>query len=1550
MQGRILCRHPRRHTMKHCCLLLLSFLAWNLSAAVSVLQKGDNIILKNDFLEAEIIPQGGRIFRLINRVNGIAMTVDSLEKGKAAGGAKDQLLPGYMGFAYGNHKLRIEKNTPQEVVVQTFARGTNSYSFVELTKTYTLTAGSPRLDIRVDLRNTPESMGNIDLAYGSHNFYGVPGGKNRIFIPMKDGIKKFFPNEKENKSYNNIPVRGWIGVADDTGNGAVSIYDLSYSDIAFSWFCGNQAKLHTVEWHLKAVPVRDGETYTVRHSLALTSGLRGISGAGSAGVGEIILPEKAVPGSSVTAKIRILGLEKKTLRLKVKLGKAEKIVSCEIQPGKITERSVTFPAVTAGKKFLICDVLNEKGAKLFDLFEKIQIGSEVTAAEMQDYPARKKITAGADVWDIPVDWEKVKNQKAEFSWGRNSAYKTMNTLVLMPTFGVRDLIELALRTDMKVSFPTIFPGSWKMAWRDQVLRPGETGLGTLQEYLGQKYDLYLIGGSYGASGDTHLSWNKLPQSVRSKILDDVRNGASLIYVNPTGPDQQLTGILETLDQGDEAKKLLASFDLSAAPLFEKTIIRSARCGKGKVIVIKYPSAKAFLTPSVNKWAGGTNLFHVHRYDYQDYQFAVLAKLVQHLSGAPSKPAIELNFVPGGNILNYSCLPEAEQVQYAIYNRYGDRLAAGTVRADGKKLKLPQLPLGTNRIKFRVLDKQGKVLDFAFKNLNIPGKAVLRDVAWKKLPIHAGDLAKGEVKYSGLLPEDATITVEIADAVGRLVHISTGDKFVFDTAKSLVLSHQITVKIIKNGAVQEIFRKNFAVVGAGQENYYPTMLWVDFSSVSDYCAPALMNLSAEYGFSLLYSGYPNALGMIPLQYSPIEISSNTFAGLSGVLRAPSTQKLQNVPKAQKIRKPCLNDPAIAPKQKRFVLDALNLQKNFGSERFFNMGDEMSMTWYTTPVDLCFSKYCLPKFREFLKTIYPSLDALNKHWETEFKSWDEVMPMTFEEILSRGNAAPWSTHREFMDKLFADNVDMQAEVIRKIFPDGYYGPTGLEGIPYVYGGGTNFEHMRKLTMLSAYGDARIPLSFDRKKRMIMCYRGYKRTEMSQHISYWEGLFSGERGANHWYTWSFFQPDGTPAEKRNFYSPIMWELRSGAAALLVNSDKFTDEAAILYSHPSVRSNFIKEEKVKYYDNLLAFARYFEDRAAGYRFILPEDLENGTLDKFKVLVLPEATALSAKQAQGIRKFVENGGIAVADYELALEDEWNVPLSKGQLDDLFGIRQKSYGLVNTDPKPDLEIRKCGKVKVTSGKAAFTQNDALNRKYPLFITNKYGKGETLYLNFQFDYAKQRVLGKNALRTILDQYLTFKAAFSPLTGMDGKPVGRTMTVFYRNGGNTYIGLLPDLPRGNWSKSKPEALKKFAFQAKLTLPGKSHLYNVRTGKYYGFGKDFILDMIPARAVMLSCLPYKVVGLALDSAKEVKPGSVLKISAAVKTSGGIAAHHVFHLTVKTPAGEIPWYLRQTRETSGGKAVFEIPFAFNAEKGIYEITVTDAATKVSETVKVQL
>ena len=99
----------------------------------------------------------------------------------------------------------------------------------------------------------------------------------------------------------------------------------------------------------------------------------------------------------------------------------------------------------------------------------------------------------------------------------------------------------------------------------------------------------------------------------------------------------------------------------------------------------------------------------------------------------------------------------------------------------------------------------------------------------------------------------------------------------------------------------------------------------------------------------------------------------------------------------------------------------------------------------------------------------------------------------------------------------------------------------------------------------------------------------------------------------------------------------------------------------------------------------------------------------------------------------------------------------------------------------------------------------------------------------------------------------------------------------------------------------------------------------------------------ATALSTTAFLAAKAIIKAAATAKPGEIVKIAAAVKTSAGKAGHHVFHMTVKTPDGKTSWYLRQTQETSNGKAVFELPFALNDAAGNYEITITDAATKTA-------
>ncbi len=65
---------------------------------------------------------------------------------------------------------------------------------------------------------------------------------------------------------------------------------------------------------------------------------------------------------------------------------------------------------------------------------------------------------------------------------------------------------------------------------------------------------------------------------------------------------------------------------------------------------------------------------------------------------------------------------------------------------------------------------------------------------------------------------------------------------------------------------------------------------------------------------------------------------------------------------------------------------------------------------------------------------------------------------------------------------------------------------------------------------------------------------------------------------------------------------------------------------------------------------------------------LEPQEIDKFKLLILPNIAALSEKQCEQLRSYVERGGSLVATLETSLCDEWGERRKDFGLSDLFGV------------------------------------------------------------------------------------------------------------------------------------------------------------------------------------------------------------------------------------------------------------------------------------------
>ncbi len=139
------------------------------------------------------------------------------------------------------------------------------------------------------------------------------------------------------------------------------------------------------------------------------------------------------------------------------------------------------------------------------------------------------------------------------------------------------------------------------------------------------------------------------------------------------------------------------------------------------------------------------------------------------------------------------------------------------------------------------------------------------------------------------------------------------------------------------------------------------------------------------------------------------------------------------------------------------------------------DELSVTISANPFDYDFSPQSLSGFRAWLKSQYASLEELNKGWDTDYASWEQVMPFSTDQIkarmvtgermpkgppdwaglrqvkfelveaqkeLVRWNFAPWADFRSYMDNVLARTLDALRQAGHEADPAT---PIGIEGAP-------------------------------------------------------------------------------------------------------------------------------------------------------------------------------------------------------------------------------------------------------------------------------------------------------------------------------------------------------------------------------------------------------------------------------------------------------------------------------------------------------------------------
>ena len=1102
-------------------------------------------------------------------------------------------------------------------------------------------------------------------------------------------------------------------------------------------------------------------------------------------------------------------------------------------------------------------------------------------------------------------------------WAKPYSQGKIRVLVIAPRVCHRDTVELAQRLDMEFdafcSYNTQRLGGEKFegtryapigygtmgGYSTPVGYDQEEQLKRLNKLLDKKHDVIILG---------KMSWSAFPKEIEEKILNQVKNGTGLI-ISFAGGRAPLA--LRRVQPIREAQiKLMAGgipftvldswkrFKTNEEAISE--IVSLKKLGKGKVVILNIggsPSNTFFVPPPPEK--PQIKLWQL------DYYFSLAAKAV--LWAADKFPKENIDFVIRDHIVEIknTGIEEPFSLYFRVRDDFGDIVYEKESREN--TFKLPELAAGEYIVDV-ILKAKGKCLNWGSTSFEINRDVIIQSVDVAPKIIEPGTKLLLNTTLSHKAQQDFSLRIELVDIFGRLI----GD------IKEKVLVDQNTVKtefLLKN-PLGNLIRLNAALYDKEQKlSHFETWIPVKLPYPGDDFGFVCWNLVSNeylwyYARKELYklgvdSSYGWYWGSNWLQsWTAATASFHIIPYMTRYAISKTTEGPYHA------RIPCLSDPVYIKEQQQ-KLRWIAKEANPFAPTAYSLGDENDLS--LNDHEVCFSKSCRKSFREYVKGVYITLDALNREWDTSYDSWEQIEPIPLEEAREKSQPARWVDFRMHMENVFLDIHRIGKETVRSIDPDALVGFDGGFDITS-FTGYDWWKLSRVLDVWGVYPDhlqSEILRSFHKKEAKTgRWYGGYNHLTRFIEYAHWEPWYDLFHEMNNiWWFNIILDSNGTvqaedtlnPASFKPF--PILkasseeaLEIKSGIGKLLLGCRRDTGGIAILYSQPSLHASTFYAEYGNPNDSQYNFIRVLEDLSYQYRFISYEQLKEGILQKegYRLLILPCSIALSNKEKEQIYSFIEKGGRVIADIKPGIYDEHGKAVE------------------------DLKWEKFVKGKVI-GKVL--------RGY------KRDNPEASEMRVVFSKKLKELGIKPEFTVVLNTGEVYEGELATFTPLERNPRGRetypNFLTGFTEGDVRYIGLL----RYHSPKIKEQ-------RAQVKLPQKVHIYNIRTRKYVGYRDRINTDLKAGMAGLWAILPQKVSQLNLKINPETILGKEVSYSIELRSP----ERHVIRVEVFDPEGLMQKHYCQNLNLNNGKAKGIIPLALNEKEGYWRIKVHDVASGTSD------